>query len=186
MSGVNRVNRADLPRVPGSSRSRVGLRQRLARTWLLILDDSGLASLSGHARNDLLEILDDRYARRGTNLASHGRPRRGQSLSFSARPRKLAEKGGPGRDCGLPSQRGLTHRAATRPRLRHGPAHEVGQLLVPPESLVQLASHPRTVFRAPLPSSRTRWCIWPSRTTPPSSGSRCRASARRRNGRSSG
>ena len=44
--------------------------QRLARTWLLILDDWGLASLSGQARHDLLEVLDDRYARRGTILAS--------------------------------------------------------------------------------------------------------------------
>ena len=44
--------------------------QRLARTWLLILDDWGLASFSGQSRNDLLEILDDRYARRGTILAS--------------------------------------------------------------------------------------------------------------------
>ncbi len=44
--------------------------QRLARTWLLILDDWGLASLSGQGRHDLLEILDDRYARRGTLLAS--------------------------------------------------------------------------------------------------------------------
>ena len=44
--------------------------QRLARTWLLVLDDWGLASLSGQGRHDLLEILDDRYARRGTLLAS--------------------------------------------------------------------------------------------------------------------
>ena len=44
--------------------------QRLARTWLLILDDWGLASLSGQSRHDLLEVLDDRYARRGTILAS--------------------------------------------------------------------------------------------------------------------
>ena len=44
--------------------------QRLARTWLLILDDWGLASLSGQGRHDLLKVLDDRYARRGTLLAS--------------------------------------------------------------------------------------------------------------------
>ena len=44
--------------------------QRLARTWLLILDDWGLASLSGQGRHDLLEVLDDRYARRGTLLGS--------------------------------------------------------------------------------------------------------------------
>ncbi|WP_420636470.1 IS21-like element helper ATPase IstB [Candidatus Palauibacter sp.] len=44
--------------------------QRLAKTWLLVLDDWGLASLSGQGRLDLLEVLDDRYARRGTILAS--------------------------------------------------------------------------------------------------------------------
>ncbi len=44
--------------------------QRLARTSLLVLDDRGLASLSGQGRHDLLEVLDDRYARRGTILAS--------------------------------------------------------------------------------------------------------------------
>ncbi len=44
--------------------------QRLAKTWLLVLDDRGLASLSGQSRHDLLEVLDDRYARRGTILAS--------------------------------------------------------------------------------------------------------------------
>ena len=36
--------------------------QRLAKTWLLVLDDWGLASLSGQGRHDLLEVLDDRYA----------------------------------------------------------------------------------------------------------------------------
>ena len=44
--------------------------QRLAKTWLLVLDDWVLASLSGESRHDLLEVLDDRYARRGTILAS--------------------------------------------------------------------------------------------------------------------
>ena len=44
--------------------------QRLAKTWLLVLDDWGLASLSGQGRHDLLEVLDDRYGRRGTILAS--------------------------------------------------------------------------------------------------------------------
>ena len=44
--------------------------QRLAKTWLLIIDDWGLASLSGQGRHDLLEIFDDRYVRRGTLLAS--------------------------------------------------------------------------------------------------------------------
>ena len=41
-----------------------------AAPWLLVLDDWGLASLSGQGRHDLLEVLDDRYARRGTILAS--------------------------------------------------------------------------------------------------------------------
>ena len=44
--------------------------RQLARTWLLVLDDWGLASLSGRGRHDLLEVLDDRYARRGTILGS--------------------------------------------------------------------------------------------------------------------
>ena len=44
--------------------------QRPARTWLLILDAWGLASLSGHGRHHLLEVLVERYARRGTLLAS--------------------------------------------------------------------------------------------------------------------
>ena len=44
--------------------------QRLARTWLLVLDDWDLASLSGQSRHNLLEVLDDHYARRGTILAS--------------------------------------------------------------------------------------------------------------------
>ena len=36
----------------------------------LVLNDWGLASLSGQNRHDLLEVLDDRYVRRGTILAS--------------------------------------------------------------------------------------------------------------------
>jgi len=44
--------------------------QRLARTWLLILDNWGLASLSGQGPRDLLAVLDDRYARHGALLAS--------------------------------------------------------------------------------------------------------------------
>lgn len=44
--------------------------QRLARTWLLILDDWGLAALDDQGRHDLLEILDDRYGRRGILLTS--------------------------------------------------------------------------------------------------------------------
>ena len=54
--------------------SRPRLLQRLARTQLLVLDDWGLAPLDDLARHDLLEILDDRYARRGTLLTSQLAP----------------------------------------------------------------------------------------------------------------
>ena len=54
--------------------SRPRLLQRLARTQLLILDDWGLVPLDDIARHDLLEILDDRYARRGTLLTSQVPP----------------------------------------------------------------------------------------------------------------
>lgn len=46
------------------------LLQRLARAYLLILDDWGLAGLDDLARRDLLEVLDDRYGRKGTLVAS--------------------------------------------------------------------------------------------------------------------
>jgi DNA replication protein DnaC len=42
----------------------------LARLELLVLDDWGLAPLSDAQRRDLLEILDDRYDRRSTLVAS--------------------------------------------------------------------------------------------------------------------
>jgi hypothetical protein len=42
----------------------------LARTDLLVLDDWGIASLTGEQRRDLLEILDDRYDRRATLVAA--------------------------------------------------------------------------------------------------------------------
>jgi DNA replication protein DnaC len=54
--------------------SRPRLLQRLARVQLLVLDDWGLAPLDDLARHDLLEILDDRYARRGTLLTSQVPP----------------------------------------------------------------------------------------------------------------
>jgi len=44
--------------------ARPAIRQDLAP----VLDDWGLASLTGQGRHDLLEVLDDRYARRGTIL----------------------------------------------------------------------------------------------------------------------
>ena len=43
---------------------------RLAKTDVLILDDWGLASLTEAGRQDLLEVLEDRYARRSTIVAS--------------------------------------------------------------------------------------------------------------------
>ena len=54
--------------------SRPRLLGRLARTQLLVLDDWGLAPLDDVGRHDLLEILDDRYARRGTLLTSQVPP----------------------------------------------------------------------------------------------------------------
>ena len=43
---------------------------RLAKTQLLILDDFGLAPLTDPERRDLLEVLEDRYAKRATLLTS--------------------------------------------------------------------------------------------------------------------
>jgi DNA replication protein DnaC len=43
---------------------------RLLRTELLAIDDFGLAPLTDTQRRDLLEILDDRYARRATLVTS--------------------------------------------------------------------------------------------------------------------
>lgn len=46
------------------------LLRRFARTDLLVLDDWGLTPLSDVDRRDLLEILEDRYGRRSTLVAS--------------------------------------------------------------------------------------------------------------------
>jgi len=46
------------------------LLDRLARAELLVLDDWGIATLDDASRRDLLEILDDRYARRATIITS--------------------------------------------------------------------------------------------------------------------
>jgi DNA replication protein DnaC len=46
------------------------LLDRLAKFQLLVLDDFGLAALSDSERRDLLEVLEDRYARRATLLTS--------------------------------------------------------------------------------------------------------------------
>ena len=43
---------------------------RLAKTQLLVLDDFGLAPLTDTERRDLLEILEDRYAKRATLITS--------------------------------------------------------------------------------------------------------------------
>ena len=46
------------------------LMDRLAKTQLLALDDYGMLPLNDPQRRDLLEVLDDRYARRATLLTS--------------------------------------------------------------------------------------------------------------------
>lgn len=46
------------------------LLKRFARTHVLVLDDWGLAQVGPEDRRDLLEILEDRYARRSTIVAS--------------------------------------------------------------------------------------------------------------------
>lgn len=43
---------------------------RYAKAELLVIDDWGIAALDDTARRDLLEILDDRYGRRSTIVAS--------------------------------------------------------------------------------------------------------------------
>jgi DNA replication protein DnaC len=57
-------------RVARGDGSRSRLLQRLAQAHLLILDDWGMAPLDDTARHDLLDVLDDRYGRRGTLLTS--------------------------------------------------------------------------------------------------------------------
>ena len=46
------------------------LLSRLARTDVLVIDDFALAPLTAEQRNDLLEILEDRYGNRSTIFAS--------------------------------------------------------------------------------------------------------------------
>ena len=46
------------------------LLRRYARTHVLVLDDWGLAHVGAEDRRDLLEILEDRYGRRSTIVAS--------------------------------------------------------------------------------------------------------------------
>ena len=47
-----------------------GLLKMLSRVDLLILDDWGLAPLTGEQRRDLLEVVDDRHRRRSTTITS--------------------------------------------------------------------------------------------------------------------
>lgn len=44
--------------------------EKLAKTDLLILDDFGLIPLSSNNQNDLMEIIEDRHAKRSTIIAS--------------------------------------------------------------------------------------------------------------------
>ncbi len=46
------------------------LMKKLARTDVIVLDDWGLAKLTAPQRRDLLEVLDDRHARRSTLITS--------------------------------------------------------------------------------------------------------------------
>lgn len=54
--------------------SRHRVLKKLAGTKLLVVDDWGLASLDDAGRHDLLEVLDDRYGRRGTLFTSQVPP----------------------------------------------------------------------------------------------------------------
>lgn len=44
--------------------------EKLAKTDLLILDDFGLTTLDGQQQNDIMEIIEDRHARRSTIMVS--------------------------------------------------------------------------------------------------------------------
>jgi len=59
----------DLALARGDGRYRQ-LLAKLARTELLVVDDWGLAPLTGPERQDFLELLDDRYGSRATLLTS--------------------------------------------------------------------------------------------------------------------
>lgn len=48
----------------------IKLLDKIARTELLILDDFGLTTFQGQAQFDLLEIIEDRHAKRATIIAS--------------------------------------------------------------------------------------------------------------------
>lgn len=54
----------------------VRLLAKLARADVLVIDDFAMAALPADRRNDLLEILEDRYGRRSTIIASQLDPKR--------------------------------------------------------------------------------------------------------------
>ena len=67
----NLLESIEIARRDGSRHRLLG---RLRRLKLLIVDDWGLASLDNAGRHDLLEVLDDRYARKGTLFTSQVPP----------------------------------------------------------------------------------------------------------------
>lgn len=44
--------------------------EKLGKADLLILDDSGLTTLGGQQQNDIMEIIEDRHARKSTIIVS--------------------------------------------------------------------------------------------------------------------
>ena len=44
--------------------------EKLAKADLLILDDFGLTTLDGQQQNDIMEIIEDRHARKSTIIVS--------------------------------------------------------------------------------------------------------------------
>ena len=44
--------------------------EKIAKTDVLILDDFGLTTLDGQQQNDIMEIIEDRHARRSTIMVS--------------------------------------------------------------------------------------------------------------------
>ena len=130
--------------------------QRLANTWLLVLDDWGLASLSGQGRHDLLEVLDDRFARRRYHPrlpAPHRtltRCRRRPHLR-GRHPRPAAQQRPPHHP------QGRFHEAAVR--LNQGdPPHPQPHLIHPcPAPLPDYRSNPDGL-------ARDRWTAWPGTT----------------------
>lgn len=61
------LERIDLERVQGHA---VRFLDRLAKTDLLILDDFGMKKLQGQQQNDLEQLVDDRYRKKGLIISS--------------------------------------------------------------------------------------------------------------------